>query len=90
MEPNQAGAPAVHPSESPLNLIVLSLSVGLIVLAALTLAQFPAVVIPLTVVCLTLSILGAATKQPFALLGWVATGLSAIALAIAVIAFATA
>lgn len=81
-----ATSPAPRTSSSTLNLVVLALSVGLLVLAAMTLAQYSTVVIPAVVVCLTLSILGAATRQAHALLGWVATGLSAIALMVAVIA----
>ena len=76
----------VPANDSSLNLVMLALSVGLIVLAAMTLAQYASLVIPVTVVCFTLSILGAATKQSHALLGWIATGLCAIALLIEIIA----
>ena len=81
-----AASASAAPSESPLNLIAFSLSVGALVLAAMTLASHTTLVIPLVVVCLTLSLLGAATKQPHALLGWIAALLSAIALTVAVVA----
>lgn len=82
---SQAQAPAPR-FESPLNLVMLALSVGAIVIAAMTLSAFSAVVIPFITVCLTLSLLGAATKQPHALLGWIAAGLSAVALVMQIIA----
>lgn len=77
---------AADTNQSSLNLVAFALSVGTLVFAAMTLAAPPVHVIPIITVCLTLSLLGAATKQPHALLGWVAVGLSAVALTLAVIA----
>lgn len=82
-QPDPAGS---EPAQSPLNLIVFSLSVGALVLAAVTLSAPSVLVIPIVVVCLTLSLLGAATKQSFALLGWVGAVLCAVALTLGIIA----
>jgi len=90
MSHGQPGAPPATgvPTQtgSSLNLVAFALSVGALVLAAMTLAAPSVLVIPFTVVCLTLSLLAAATKLPHALLGWVAAVLSAVALMLGIIA----
>ena len=80
-----AVSPTAAAPDSPLNLVALALSVGALVLAAMTLAAHLTFVIPIIVVCLTLSLLGAATRQAHALLGWIAAVLCAVALTISVL-----
>lgn len=72
-------------SGSVLNLVVFALSVGALVLAAMTLTAPLLFTIPIAVVLLTLSLLGAATGQSYALLGWISAVLSAVTLLLGIL-----